>query len=52
MGDNRDRSLDSRYFGAVPIGKLKGKAIFVLWSSGPQGIRWNRLLGPIRPPSS
>jgi len=52
MGDNRDRSLDSRYFGAVPIGKLKGKAIFVLWSSGPQGIRWNRLLVPIRPPVS
>jgi signal peptidase I len=52
MGDNRDRSLDSRYFGAVPIDKLKGKAIFVLWSSGPDGIRWKRLLGPIRPPES
>jgi signal peptidase I len=51
MGDNRDRSLDSRYFGAVPIGKLKGKALFILWSSGPQGIRWSRLLGRIRPPA-
>ncbi len=52
MGDNRDRSLDSRYFGAVPTGKLKGKALFILWSSGPEGIRWSRLLGPIRPPAS
>lgn len=50
MGDNRDRSLDSRYFGPVPIGKLKGKAFCVLWSRGPDGIRWGRLLGPIRPP--
>jgi signal peptidase I len=50
MGDNRDRSLDSRYFGAVPIGKLKGRAFGILWSSGPDGIRWNRVLGPIRPP--
>jgi signal peptidase I len=50
MGDNRDRSLDSRYFGAVPIGKLKGKAFGILWSTGPDGIRWNRLLAPIRAP--
>ncbi len=50
MGDNRDRSLDSRYFGPVPTGKLKGKAFFLLWSSGPHGIRWDRLLRPIRPP--
>ncbi len=50
MGDNRDRSLDSRWFGAVPIGKLKGKAFGILWSTGPDGIRWNRLLAPIRAP--
>lgn len=50
MGDNRDRSLDSRYFGAVPIGKLKGKAFCVLWSRGPDGMRWERMLRPIRPP--
>jgi signal peptidase I len=50
MGDNRDRSLDSRYFGPVPIGKLKGRAFGILWSSGPEGIRWDRILGPIRPP--
>lgn len=50
MGDNRDRSLDSRYFGPVPTGKLKGKAFCILWSRGPEGIRWSRLLGPIRAP--
>jgi len=51
MGDNRDRSLDSRYFGPVPIGKLKGRAFWILWSSGPEGIRWDRVLGRIRPPA-
>jgi len=32
MGDNRDRSLDSRFWGGVPINDIKGKAIFIYWS--------------------
>lgn len=28
MGDNRDRSKDSRSFGLVPVNKVEGKAIF------------------------
>jgi len=32
MGDNRDRSYDSRYWGPVPIEDIKGKAIMIYWS--------------------
>ena len=28
IGDNRDRSKDSRSFGLVPINKVEGKAVF------------------------
>ena len=32
MGDNRDNSADSRYWGALPIGNVKGKAMFIYFS--------------------
>jgi signal peptidase I len=32
MGDNRDNSLDSRYWGFVPAENIKGKPLFVYWS--------------------
>lgn len=32
MGDNRDRSYDSRYWGAVPFKDIKGKAFVIYWS--------------------
>lgn len=32
LGDNRDNSYDSRFWGAVPAGNLKGRALFVYWS--------------------
>jgi signal peptidase I len=32
MGDNRDNSADSRYFGAVPKELIKGKAMIIYWS--------------------
>lgn len=43
MGDHRDNSLDSRCWGQVPEQHLKGRAIFVWFSIGEQGIRWDRL---------
>ncbi|UCD93595.1 MAG: signal peptidase I, partial [Candidatus Zixiibacteriota bacterium] len=35
LGDNRDSSQDSRFWGFVPRGHIKGKALFVYWSWEP-----------------
>jgi signal peptidase I len=32
MGDNRDNSQDSRYWGFLPRGHIKGKALMIYWS--------------------
>ncbi len=32
MGDNRDHSYDSRYWGSVPLELVKGKAMIIYWS--------------------
>ena len=32
MGDNRDDSLDSRYWGFVPSNYLVGKPLLIYWS--------------------
>ena len=32
MGDNRDNSQDSRYWGFLPRGYMKGRAAFIYWS--------------------
>jgi signal peptidase I len=43
MGDNRENSNDSRFTGAVPVRQLKGKVMFIYWSMGPEGVRWDRI---------
>ncbi len=35
LGDNRDDSRDSRFWGPVPQEHIKGKAVFVYWSWEP-----------------
>ncbi len=46
MGDNRDNSSDSRSWGVVPLENIKGKALFIWWSSKPEsagGVSWDRI---------
>jgi signal peptidase I len=45
MGDNRDNSQDSRYWGFVKRDKIKGKAFLTYWSwdSDRHWLRWWRL---------
>jgi signal peptidase I len=63
MGDNRDNSQDSRYWGFLPAHYVKGRALMIYWSFAPPdetsggaintitslftGTRWSRLLHQI-----
>ncbi len=52
LGDNRDESLDSRYYGFIPRGNLRGAPLFIYFSYDPNSwrplpfitaVRWRRL---------
>ena len=56
MGDNRDNSEDSRYWGFMPESYVKGKALFIYFAMGQSpssvpilgNVRWGRLLNRVR----
>ena len=63
LGDNRDRSNDSRFWGTVPRANVKGRALVIYWSAPPEPdetslpariadffmqTRWERTFRPVR----
>jgi signal peptidase I len=55
MGDNRDNSNDSRFWGTVPMDYVKGRALFIYFSTAGQNwwdgllhVRFSRLFKGIR----
>jgi signal peptidase I len=43
MGDNRDRSYDSRFWGTVRVEDVLGRAAVVYWSADDEGYHWERI---------
>lgn len=45
MGDNRDHSFDSRFWGFVDLKVVRGQAFMIYWSWDQEdfGVRWSRI---------
>jgi len=53
LGDNRDNSADSRFWGTVPRGFITGKALMIYWSDGRDEAgngkpRWDRVFSKVK----
>jgi signal peptidase I len=50
MGDNRDNSRDSRFWGTVPMAAVHGRAFvrYFSWDAARRQPRWNRILTAVR----
>ncbi len=53
LGDNRERSNDSRSWGFLPRDRIEGQALMIYWSSGGQAgpgrtLRWERVFRAVR----
>ncbi|RNL75214.1 signal peptidase I, partial [Sinomicrobium pectinilyticum] len=52
MGDNRDNSIDSRYWGYVPFDHVVGKPVFIWfsWDKISKSVRWDRVFTTVNGP--
>jgi signal peptidase I len=50
LGDHRDSSNDSRNpaVGAIPVTRVKGRALSIYWSSGDDGLRYSRMMHNVK----
>ncbi len=56
MGDNRDHSYDSRFWGPITRDAIEGRAMFIYWSCADQSstascfydVRWSRIFKLVR----